>query len=350
MAWMIGQLNMLGNAFLEYAIPIQIESAVVLGLVLILECALRKAVRPAVRYWLVTCTVIFFLLSPFFSLYPPSYCLPPGNAAYADPTTHTGAVSAQDAANDGPMAAEGTLRLQTSASGGPKYANASLSRRITVQPQTTVDGRGERDGIPATYFDHVQGTRPQTREGLTWPGVILAAWLAGAAGLTVVMVSRTLAMRRRVAGSCPANSLMMDILSYCRRRMGVNCPVRLRVAPAGTPPALCGLLETTIVVPDDLAPTLGSGHLRTVLLHQLAHVRRNDLWVGLIQNVATILYFYNPFIWLANRAIRRLRDQAADQAVLDSVSGEHRWYSRRLADVADLTGRSGARPGLAVLA
>ncbi len=346
MAWITEQLNTMGNAFLEYAIPIQIESAVLVGLVLILECVLQKAVRPSVRYWLVTCTVTFILLSPLFSLYPPSHCLLTGNAAYADPTTHTGAVVAQDAALDGPMAADGILQP----SGGSGYTRAPLSGPTTGQSQTNVDRIGGGDGIPTAHSDRAGGTHPRMRPGLTWPGALLVAWLAGVAALTVTIVLRSLSARRWVAGSYRANPLMVDILSYCRKRMAVDSPVRLRVAPAGTAPALCGLLRPTIVVPNDLAPTLGSGHLRTLLLHQLAHVKRDDLWVNLVQNVATVLYFYNPFLWLANRAIRRLRDQVADQTVLDSVSGEHRWYSRRLADVADLTGRPAARLGLIGLA
>jgi beta-lactamase regulating signal transducer with metallopeptidase domain len=346
MAWMTEQLNTMGNAFLEYAIPIQIESAVLVGLVLVLEFVLQKAVRPSVRYWLVTCTLTFILLSPLFSLYPPSHCLLTGNAAYADPTTHTGAGIAQEAAIDGPMAAEGILQ----ASGSPGYTRDPLSCPTTGQSQTIADGIGEGDGVPKTHSDRVPGTLPLTRHGLTLPGAILVAWLAGVAALTVTIALRTVAAGRWVAGSCRANPLMVDLFSYCRKRMAVDGPVQLRVAPAGTPPALCGLLRPTIVVPSNLAPTLGSGHLRTLLLHQLAHVKRDDLWVNLVQNIATVLYFYNPFLWLANRAIRRLRDQVADQTVLDSVSGEHRWYSRRLANVADLTGRPAARLGLAGLA
>lgn len=49
-----------------------------------------------------------------------------------------------------------------------------------------------------------------------------------------------------------------------------------------------------------------------------------------------MFYFYNPFLWVANAAIRRLRDEAADEAVLDTVGDKDRSYTRRLADVARL--------------
>jgi beta-lactamase regulating signal transducer with metallopeptidase domain len=344
MAWIMEQLNMMGNAFLDYAVPIQIESAVLVGLALVLEFALRKAVRPSVRYWLVTCILTFIFLSPLFSLCPPSNCLPTGSAAYADPTTHTGAPL------KGPLAAKGISQSPSTASAGPGYTRASPSRPTTGQSQTIAVGTGEGDRVPKTQAYGVLGTHPQPRWGLTWPGAVLVAWLAGVAALGVVMIQRAFAARRRVAGSCRAHPRMTDILFYCRERLAVDSPVRLKVAPAGTPPVLCGLWRPTILVPSNLAPTLGSGHLRAILLHQLAHVKRYDLWVNTVQNIATVLYFYNPFVWIANRMIRRLRDQAADQTVVDSVSGEHRWYGQRLADVADLTHRPAARLGLIGLA
>ncbi len=350
MAWIIEQLNITGNAFLECAVPVLIASAVLIGLALALEFTLRKAVRPSVRYWLVTCTLTFILLSPLFSLYPPSNCLRTSSAAYADPTTHTGVVEAHEAAIDGPMAAERIFASQSTAAESPGYTREPLARSTTGQSHTVKTGTGVGDGVPLAQSDRAGGTRPQTRHTLTLPGAVLVAWLAGVAALGLAMVLRTCAARRWVTGSGRANPLMVDILSYCRERLEVPGPVQLRLAPAGTPPALCGLLQPTIVVPRDLAPTLGSGHLRTLILHQLAHVKRGDLWVNLVQNIATVLYFYNPFLWIANRTISRLRDQAADETVLDSVSGEHRWYRRRLADVADLTGGPATRLGLAGLA
>jgi beta-lactamase regulating signal transducer with metallopeptidase domain len=335
MAWITitEHLNAMGKTFLDYTVAIQIESAVLVGFALVVEFALRKAVRPSVRYWLVTCLLTSILLSPLYSLCPPSNCLPTGSAAYADPTTHT-RVLPEDS-----MAAEGISQSPSTAAANPGYTRAPLCRPTTGQSQTTVAGMEGGDRVPGTRLYGVLGARPQSRSGLTWPGAILVAWLVGVVAAAAVLIRRGLAAHRCVAGSYRATPLMTELLSYCRQRMAVASPVRLKVAPVGTPPVLCSLWRPTILVPSDLAPTLGSGHLRTLLLHQLAHVKRYDMWVNMVQNIVTIPYFYNPFVWIANRVIRRLRDQAADETVLDSVSGEHRWYRRRLADVADLTNR-----------
>jgi len=49
-----------------------------------------------------------------------------------------------------------------------------------------------------------------------------------------------------------------------------------------------------------------------------------------------VLYFYNPFLWAAGAVMRRLRDEAADETVRDTVGQGDRSYAQRLADVARL--------------
>ena len=292
MEWMLEQLNTMGQAFVGFAGPLMFESAVLLGLVLLVEFALRTKVRAALRYWLVTTVVIYLAVTPFLPLCPPSNFLPAGNAAYADPSTH--------------LAAE--------------HTRTPLSRPITGHSETTSAG--------------IEGSPPPA---LTWQASLFLLWLAGVVVMTGLLVRRVVVASRSVEHSRRANLLMNDIMLFCRKRMGIKSRVRLRIAGEGTRPAVCGLFTPVVVVPRNLAPTLGSRHLRDVIFHELAHVKRYDLWVNLGQNVVQVLYFYNPFLWVANRVIRRLRDEAADEAVLETVAHGDRSYSQRLADVAGLT-------------
>ena len=293
MTWMLDQLNMTGKAFVDFSTLMVVESAALIGFVLLVEYVLRRNVRAALRYWLVTLILAYVLLTPFLPLCPPSNLMPAGSAAYADPTTH--------------LAAE--------------HATAPLAQPTTGQSQTTTVGAGE---LPRT---------------LSWQGVVFLLWIAGVIVMSAVVIRRAAAACRCVDRSPKANFLMRDILWYCRKRMRIKGSVQLRVCEQGIRPAVCGLFSPIILVPRDLTPTLGSRHLRAVLLHELAHVKRYDLWVNVIQNTVQVLYFYNPFLWMANAVIRRLRDEAADERVLEAVGEEDHVYSQRLADVAKLAVR-----------
>ena len=311
MEWMLGQLNTMGKAFVALALPLLIESALLIGLALLVAFALRRRVRAALRCGWIALVLAYLALSPFLLVYPPLTFLPSGNAAFADPTTHQAA----------------------------DHPRASLSRPFTGQSQTTTAGIGEPP------------------HAITWQGGLLLLWLGGVAGMAGVALWRACAARRDVGRSEDANFLMTDILCYCRKRMGINTvfkrrdvealrycrkrmgikgKVRLRISGEGTRPAVCGLWRPVIVVPRDLVPQLGSRHLRDVLFHELAHIKRHDLWVNLIQNVVVVVHFYNPFLWIAGAVMRRLRDEAADETVRETVGDADHAYARRLADVRRL--------------
>jgi len=295
MEWTIEQVNTIGEAFAGLALPMLAGSAALIGVVLAVEFMLRNRVRAAFRYWLVVCVLAYLYLLPLLSLSPPSTHWPAGKAAYADPT----------------------LPLPAS------HTRVPLPQPTTGQSQTTLAGAGERP------------------EGLSWQGIAFVVWLVGAAAMGGVLMHRTARTCRQVADSPGANFLMNDILTYCRKRMGVAGPVRLKVSGDGAGPVVYGLFQPVVMVPRNLAPTLGSRHLRDVLFHEMAHIKRHDLWVNLAQNVTQVLYFYNPLLWLANAAIRRLRDEAANEAVLDTIGEAGRSYMQRIGDVAAL---AAARP------
>lgn len=315
MEWIITQVNLTGDAFVRLALPMLVSSTALGVLVLLVEFVLRARVRASLRYWLVTCVLAYLVLTPLLSLSPPSTHWPSGTAAYASPlpapASHPGT-----AAGDTAPAQTGT---------------APLSRPATGDAQTTRAGVGEQ---PCT---------------LTWQGMAFLLWLVGAALMGGVLIRRALTACKHVDNTLAANHLMNDILIYCRKRMGIQGPVRLRIGEEGTAPVVCGLVSPVIVVPRNLAPTLGSRHLRDVLFHELAHVKRHDLWVNLAQNVLQVLYFYNPLLLVINAVIRRLREEAADETVLDTIGATDLAYADRLAEVATLATKPPA-PSLNLIA
>lgn len=304
MEWMTTQVNTVGKAFVGLALPMLLQSAVLTGFVLLVDSFLRTRVRAGLRYWLVTCVLAYLLLVPLLSINPPSTHWPAGAAAYADPTPTTPA----------------------------SHTHAPPSQSATGQSE------------PARATDRSRGLSPTPTAGageqpytLGWQGVLFLLWLTGVGVLGLVLMVRARAACRRIDKAPAANHLMNDILIYCRNRMGIRGKIRLKVGYAGMKPAVCGLFRPVIIVPRNLAPTLGSRHLRDVLFHELAHIKRHDLWVNLVQNVLQVVYFYNPLLLVVNRAIRRVREEAADETVLETIGDPDHLYTRRLTEVETLT-------------
>ncbi len=186
------------------------------------------------------------------------------------------------------------------------------------------------------------GTSGRAMVALAWQGWVLILWAAGMLVMAAFLIRRALAMHRLVSRAREANGFMRDVLKYCCKCMGVKRTVRLKVSVDVDGPVVCGLIRPVIVMPHDLAPTLGSRHLRAILLHELAHVKRADQWVNLAQTVLQVVYFYNPLLWLANRTIRNLRDQAVDETVLATMGEKVRWYPETLAGLASFVSEPSA--------
>jgi uncharacterized protein (TIGR03435 family) len=108
--------------------------------------------------------------------------------------------------------------------------------------------------------------------------------------------------------------------------------VRLLVSAIVQVPIVVGWLRPVVLVPVGALGGLPTEHLEALLLHELAHIRRHDYLVNILQSVAEALLFYHPAVWWVSGHIRAERELCCDDvAVL--VSGDALTYARALAEL-----------------
>ncbi len=322
----IEQINSTGAGFFDFALPMLIQSSLLIVLLLAADFLLRKKVRAVFRYWLWMLILIKLILpvalsSPaslgnFFGDKLPTVTIsePAASAKEAD-LPQTFAPAPIEAASRPPLI---TLL--------PPESTETAPPKVTTQPPQPV--------TPA---------RPAVQ--ITWQGVVFLAWLVVVLTLALLLLQRAVFVKSLVAQAKKPNGLMNDALEYCRKQIGLAGRVGLKISANATSPAVCGLWRPVILLPQDLAPTLGASQLRMVLLHELAHIKRGDLWINLVQTVLQIAYFYNPLLWLANWLIRRIREQAVDEAVQAALGEKAAAYPQTLVNVAKLAFK---RPALSL--
>lgn len=178
----------------------------------------------------------------------------------------------------------------------------------------------------------------------SWHLMLVALWCAG-----VVTVGATSFVRQRRIGRILARSTtdapasLLDSLQRARERLGLRTPVRIRISDAGIGPLVSGLRRPVIHLPRSLANRLTPAQLDAVLIHELLHVQRGDLWVAAIQTIARVLFFHHPAVWWVNSRLARLREEATDRAVLAHPEIDARIYSGALLAAAE--DRASAGPG-----
>ena len=77
-------------------------------------------------------------------------------------------------------------------------------------------------------------------------------------------------------------------------------------------PTVIGWLRPVVLVPLCALSELSEDQLRAILAHELAHIRRNDYLVNLLQTLAETLLFYHPAVWWVSRCIRQERENCCD--------------------------------------
>lgn len=159
-----------------------------------------------------------------------------------------------------------------------------------------------------------------------WTLVVLA-WAAGIlVQLTRLFDGWTLARRlRRRAQPAPAlEAELADVL-----------PQRARIATTATDgPMVVGLLRPCILIPGAVADRLDPDILRDVLRHEIAHIRRGDLWFAAFVRIASALFWWSPFLRLIERRLELAREMACDERAAHA-SGVRIGYADSLLTMAE---------------
>lgn len=303
----IEMANGIGRVFCSHAWSVFLQVSVLIAVLLVVDLLLRRRVRAVVRYamWM----LVFVKL-----LLPPALSLPTGIGYYRSETRVTSQKQTEPAAErSAPIVEVRPIPREPVAASPPAL---DVSRANTVPSPA----------LPAIV-----------RPAITWQVVVFLGWLAGVLTLSVYLLRRVQYVRKLIHKSAPASEAIADMLTQCAARLRLrSCPA-LRLSDDAPGPAVCGLFRPVVLMPASMAENLSGERLRTVLVHELAHIKRADLWVNFAQTLLLVAYFYHPLLWLANAVVRRLREQAVDETVLVALDAEAESYGTTLIDLAEMT-------------
>ncbi len=100
------------------------------------------------------------------------------------------------------------------------------------------------------------------------------------------------------------------------RQMNIGKGVRFFLSTYIDTPMVTGALKPIVLVPAAMISQLQPDELEAILLHELAHIKRHDYLINIIQTVIETILFFNPFVWLISKQVRREREHCCDDMVL----------------------------------
>ena len=204
-------------------------------------------------------------------------------------------------------------------SSAPASRNSTEEGRSLSGPDAA-EARVEREGGPVL---------PLSLASLPWRSI----WMFGCLGFLGVLGVRVAALRRvERTVRAAAEPALVESLESARRRLGVERPVYLLLGEAAAMPMTWGRRTPRILLPASAADWPRE-QTQAVLLHELAHVLRNDVLLQRIAELARAVFWFNPLVWYAARRMLVEREHACDDIVIRSgVRGSE--YAHQLLAIA----------------
>lgn len=194
--------------------------------------------------------------------------------------------------------------------------------------------------VPATAAPSTPDDGPVSNLRTPWDFSDLLPWLAPVwmAGVLLFqlrcLASWIAAGRLRRVGVCRASEAWSERLDGLRARLRMTRPVTLLESCLAEVPVVIGHLRPVILMPVGLLAGLPVAQIESILLHELAHIRRADYLVNLMQTLVEGLLFYHPAVWWISRVIRTERENCCDDVAV-SASGDAHEYAAALAALAE---------------
>jgi hypothetical protein len=153
-------------------------------------------------------------------------------------------------------------------------------------------------------------------------------------------------LRRLRASVQPANRAHWQArLDALAARFGLRS-VSLHLVSALDSPVTAGWLRPVVLLPMAVAARMPVELVEALLAHELAHIRRHDYLVNLLQNLVEALLFYHPVVWWLSHRVRAEREHIADAMAAEAI-GDPRRLAFALSALSELSPAPRALPQLA---
>ena len=176
---------------------------------------------------------------------------------------------------------------------------------------------------------------------------VVVGWLVGVFGLSLWHLGGWCQLQRlrrqMVKQVAPTLKAKLEQLSDM---LGIRQAVGLVESALVQVPTVVGHLKPVILLPASALTGLSIEQIEAVLAHELAHIKRCDYLVNMLQTVVEILGFYHPAVWWVSHRIRLERENCCDDLAV-SLCNDRVCYAKALATMEEIRG---CQPALAVAA
>jgi beta-lactamase regulating signal transducer with metallopeptidase domain len=206
----------------------------------------------------------------------------------------------------------------------------SAFNRLIRTPQVTTDFRkaGINNTINTETTDLIASSRDFMNDNartitLIWLFIVFAKSIKLTSNLFELHYLKT----RQVY---PAGKHWEDQLARLSGQMGLSKAVRIMQSGLTQVPLVIGHFKPVILIPLGMITAIKPREIEMMLLHELAHIKRMDFLVNILQHVLELLFFFNPAVLWLSALIRKERENCCDELVLQNADEKHNYIQALL--------------------
>lgn len=145
-------------------------------------------------------------------------------------------------------------------------------------------------------------------------------WLSGVLLLSSYYGISNWRFRQRIRETRKlSNTRLNDILVESKHQLGMDSSIAIYETSYLRSPCIYGILKPSIYIPEDVVTIANTQQLTHIVMHELMHFKRKDLWVNFLWAIALGIHWFNPVVWWAVRKMRADQEIACDSGVLSSL-------------------------------
>jgi bla regulator protein BlaR1 len=160
--------------------------------------------------------------------------------------------------------------------------------------------------------------------------MIVLFWIAGAFLFSLRLVGGYWYISKLRAQAIFIENNWSENIKSLASALGIERVIRLAESSLVYSPMVIGYLKPIILVPVGMFNGLSTAELETIFLHELAHIKRHDYVINMIQSFIEVIFFFNPFVWMLSNTIRSEREFCCDDTVI-TKNGNVLAYAKALA-------------------
>ncbi|MDE5932049.1 MAG: BlaR1 family beta-lactam sensor/signal transducer, partial [Lachnospiraceae bacterium] len=147
--------------------------------------------------------------------------------------------------------------------------------------------------------------------------VLFILWIAGILVMAFFLLKARLRLNVLKKSALPLqNQEVGEIYRGCLAEMKIRKDIPVYSTAFLKSPVIVGLFRPCIYLPLHLISGYRAADMRYILLHELQHYKHKDALANYLMNLASVVYWFNPFVWFALKEMRNDREIACDTSVL----------------------------------